>query len=54
MIEIIASEMQMLGSRPSEKDTPQPGKPKRSAKTDAKPEQATGPAFEDVPDIEPF
>ncbi len=54
VVEIIASEMQMLGSRPSEKDTPQPGKPKRNVKAGAKPEQATGPAFEDVPGIEPF
>ena len=54
VVEIMANEMQMLGSRPSEKDTQQPGKPKRNAKAGAKPEQATGPAFEDVPDIEPF
>ncbi len=54
VVEIMANEMQMLGSRPSEKDTPQPGKPKRSAKAGAKPEQASGHAFEDVPDIEPF
>ena len=54
VVEIIASEMQMLGSRPSEKDTQPPGQAKRSANGGTKPAQATGPAFDDVPDMEPF
>ena len=55
VVEIIASELQMLGSRTPEKEVQQPGKSKRSTKPSAKPEQqATGPAFDDVPDIEPF
>ncbi len=54
VVEIIAGEMQMLGSRMSEKEAPQSGQTKRKANGGAKSDQATGPAFEDVPDIEPF
>lgn len=54
VVEIIASEMQMLGSRPSEKDAQPSGQAKRSANGGTKPAQATGPAFDDVPDMEPF
>ena len=54
VVEIIASEMQMLGSRPSEKEAQPSGRAKRSENGDAKPAQASGPAFDDVPDMEPF
>ena len=54
VVEIIAGEMQMLGSRTSEKEAPQSGQTKRKANGGAKSDQSAGPAFEDVPDIEPF
>jgi hypothetical protein len=44
--------MKMLGSRPSDDDAPEAVRGKRTGK--GKPATATGPAFEDVPDIEPF
>lgn len=54
VVEIIASELQMLGSRPSEKETPQSVQNKQTTKGSSKTEGVNAPAFEDVPDIEPF
>ncbi|CAB1369184.1 single-stranded DNA-binding protein [Denitratisoma oestradiolicum] len=58
VVEILASEMKMLGSRPSDSDAPEASNSKRTGKRtgngNAKPAAASGPAFEDVPDIEPF
>ena len=44
----------MLGSRPSDGDAPEASNGKRTGNGSAKPAAASGPAFEDVPDIEPF
>lgn len=54
VVEILASEMKMLGSRPSDGDAPEAGNGKRTGNGSAKSAVASGPAFEDVPDIEPF
>lgn len=54
VVEIIASEMQMLGSRPSDKDIPKSVQDLQTAKGASKAESENAPAFEDVPDIEPF
>lgn len=54
VVEILASEMKMLGSRPSDGDVPEANNGKRTGNGSAKPTVAAGPAFEDVPDMEPF
>ena len=54
VVEILASEMKMLGTRPADDDAPDAGKGKRTGNGKGKPAAASGPAFEDVPDIEPF
>ena len=54
VVEILASEMKMLGSRPSDDDAPEAVRGKRTGNGKGNPATATGPAFEDVPDIEPF
>ncbi len=54
VVEIIASEMQMLGSRVSEKEAPQSVQDKQTIKGSSKADAVSVPAFEDVPDIEPF
>ena len=54
VVEILASEMKMLGSRPSDDDAPEAVRGKRTGNGKGKPATATGPAFEAVPDIEPF
>lgn len=54
VVEIIANEMQMLGSRSSDKDVPQSVQNVQANKGASKNEADNGPAFENVPDIEPF
>lgn len=54
VVEILASDMKMLGGRPAEADTSEANSGKRAGNGKAKPAAATGPAFEEVPDIEPF
>ena len=51
-IEIIASEMQMLGARPSANDAPAGQAQRRTPSTPADP--ATTPTFDEVAPIEPF
>jgi single-strand DNA-binding protein len=54
VVEILASEMKMLGTRPADDDAPDAGKGKRTGNGKGKPAAASGSSFEDVPDIEPF
>ncbi|NMQ06856.1 single-stranded DNA-binding protein [Candidatus Accumulibacter phosphatis] len=52
-VEIVASEMQMLGARPSANAAPASGQAQRRAKS-APSDPATAPAFDEVAAIEPF
>jgi len=52
-VEIVASDMQMLGARPSANDAPASGQVQRRARS-APSDRATAPAFDEVAAIEPF
>ena len=52
-VEIVASDMQMLGARPSANDAPASGQAQRRVKS-APSDPATAPAFDEVAAIEPF
>jgi single-strand DNA-binding protein len=54
VVEILASEMKMLGSRAAGEDVAEVANGKRTGNGNGKPAVASAPAFEEVPDIEPF
>ena len=53
VVEIVASDLQMLGARPSANDAPASGQAQRRVKS-APSDPATAPAFDEVAAIEPF
>ncbi len=54
VVEILASEMKMIGGRTSADEVPEPGTGNRTGNGTDRPAAASDPAFDEVPDIEPF